>query len=288
MAIAIFALVFSKICFSFITIIWKNLRRKGVKTISNLAMFIFSVPFLFILGYFVSRKFNLILTEEYIIVVLLWLIPVFLSNIFDVYLLKFQALTEQSSYKLAMATIVAILIDLFFFKTKYSIYIFLAIILFFIGGYILTKSKIPKSNRLPLTRALTFVFMIAGLDVIGYAIYKEGLLIQPTIFFHIIITQSILFTMFFIIGRKSLTSDFKDSKILPKDIVGVNVLIFAYLILEAIAVKEFPLSIVVSVSILPLVLYSLFDFKNREINLSYKSILALVLVSIGIIFIAMN
>ena len=283
----IFALVFSKITFSLIVILWKGLRNKGVSTLSSLSIYVFSIPVLLLLGLMALRENEVILSGAYMAIVLLWLIPVFVSNLFDVYLLKYQALTEQSSYKLAIATFLAILIDIFVFNTQYSVWILIAAFLFFIGGSILSRNKLEKIHNVPLVAVFLLVAAIAGLDVVEYALYKEGLLLQSSILFHILISQSLLFILFFILGFRKFIPDLKSRRVSVKDIVTINVLIVIYVVLEAIALKELPLVVVVSASILPLVLYSAFDFRNKELVLSYKSVLALFLVMLGIVILGM-
>lgn len=286
--LGILILLLSKVCFSLIVVIWKDLRKKGVDTFSNLSMFVFSIPILFVLGLFALQKHEVVLTWWYLLIVFLWIVPVFLSNIFDVYLLRYQSLTEQSSYKLAVATTLAFLADIFIFHATYSLWMLIAVSCFVIGGGTISRNKISGMSRLPLVRAFFFMTLIASADVIAYTLYKNGLLIQSTIFFHILISQSILFLLFFVVGSRKFIPHLRSRTISPKNIVSVNALIIIYVISEAIAVKELPLIIVVSASLLPLVLYSFFDFKNREVHLSKKSIFALILVLIGIVILGLT
>ena len=277
------ALIVSKICFALIVVIWKQLRKRGVSTVSNLSLFSFSIPVLSLLGLFLYQTNDTSLSTEYLCIVGLWLMPVFLSNVFDVYLLRYQSLTEQTSYKLTAATLIALVIDILFFETKYSLLIIISSLLFLIGGMLLTKNKPKVLLSLSLPKVLFLVTLIAALDVAAYAFYKQGLLLQESLLFHIAISQSILFFTFLLIGFKNMSADLRAKKIYPTDIVRLNLLILIYLVLEAIVVKGLPLIIVVSTSVLSLAIYLLFDLRFKEFKISSKSVFALLLITLGIV-----
>ena len=277
----IYSYLLAQIFFSFIALIWKNLRNKDITTLSNLSIFVFSIPLFAGMGIILYSTANISLSFVYIKFLLFWLVFDVANNILMVYLFKYKSLLELTSYRLAFSTIIALLVDVFYLRFQYEIFTIISVLLFFLSGYLLTKNKIEKH----FLRKKIFLLIIGALSfiqVIDYSLYKKALLMQESILFHVVISQTLLFSIFFIIGYKSLRKDMLIKRVKWKHIGLITVFIFFAAILESFGFRGLPIAILLLAGIFPILLYSIYDLKTREIKFTKTTVIALISLILGI------
>lgn len=286
----ILCLLFSRILFSSVVFVRKELRGDDVNSLSILAIYIFTVPFLILFGFYLYNTTNvpLVFSIEYIFYILLWLAVVFLATIGTVFIIKYESLVELSSYTLGFSTLFAILLDIFFLKTTYNFLTFIAIILFLISGFCLTHNKKNNAAKYSLIILMGMLIGISLLDALDVAIYKKGMLFQSNILFHAVICYSLLYTIFFILGYKSLIRDIKSQIILPKHILIITIAIIIFIFCDLYAISKIPVSFIILSSIVSILLYSLYDFKTNELKLNMYNGIALLFLICGIVFLSVQ
>lgn len=279
------ALILGTLIFSWISIINKRNRLNGAHIRSNPSMYILAIPLLIITWFITMQYYDFIFSMKYFFYVILWTIPVIISSYLGNYLLKYKSLLEIRSIKIGFGVLIAIIVDIFYFKTFYNFLSFLAIFLFFLSGYLIDRERINKT-KINFSIGILFIFLVAFCDVVETGLYKLGLNFQETIFFHLILAQIILFTVFSLIGVRSLLKDIKENIIKKRSVFLVSILIYVYIILEAYTVKYLPLTILALKGIIPLILFSIFDIKSKEINFNKVTFSAFVIFFIAIMILS--
>lgn len=283
----VLAAIITVISFSLLSVVWKDLRNKGVDSSSILALLGFGVPIWLTLGIYLMRTDLPNLPIVYIVLVLMWTLIILAGNFLDVFILRFGGLTELSAYGSMFSVIVALLVDIFWFDIIPRALTYLAIICFFVAGLILSRNrnKLLKSKRkIPLKIVLFTLLSVSLLYTLGIALYKQGLVYQTTILFHLVITQTVLHTTWFCMGAKPLMKDIQNKKITPLHILASTFFLAGGVFGELHAIQALPVTIMVVIGILSPAIFTMFDLKKKEMNVTPLSVGALFLIILGFSF----
>ncbi|MDD3190443.1 MAG: hypothetical protein PHI66_01995 [Candidatus Pacebacteria bacterium] len=269
-----------------ITIKWKRLRTNGLHPVSALGLFCFGIPLWLTSLIALSYKFDIVYSSEYFLYIILWSAIVIVTNLGSIFLMKFQALSEMTIYKLGFSTALAVAVDSIFFKTDFSLYMLTGIFFLFISGILLSKNK--KTNDMNILLILSIILILSILGISLYSIYKYTLPIQPNPVIHGIISQLVVYISFSFFAYKHLRKDYSSHLYNRKDITDFGLLIFIFTITEAFLFKELPLTIIILLSVISLLIYAVYDIKKKELVLSQQiylagalSTAALVMINIG-------
>jgi hypothetical protein len=163
-----------------------------------------------------------------------------------------------------------------------------AVFCFLCSGFLLSKNRAIKTKGISLLAILGVLFIISALGALEWSIYKKAFDFQPHVLLHIFVAQSILFSLFFIVGIRDLIAGVKTGAITPTNIVITTALIVPFVFLEGFALSQLPVAIVVLSTVWPLALYAVSDVKTKQLKLSKTSGLAFVGVVTGIILLALS
>ena len=141
----IFLALINTLLGTILTIRWKGLITKGLNPVSAFGLLCFGIPLWLATLIILSYKFNIIYSGEYFLYVLLWSAIVILTNIGSLFLIKSQALSEFTLYKLGFSTVLGFIIDLVYFKTNFSLSLLIGIFFLFVSGILLSKNKKTKN-----------------------------------------------------------------------------------------------------------------------------------------------
>lgn len=282
----IFLALINTLSGAIITIKWKRLRNNGLHPVSALGLFCFCVPLWLASLILLSYKFDIVYSSEYFLYVLLWSAIVIVTNLGSIFLMKFQALSEMTIYKMGLSTALGIAVDSIFFKTDFSLYMLTGIFFLFVSGILLSKNK--RVNDINIFLMLSVILILSILGITLYSIYKYALPIQPNPVIHGVISQLVVYTSFSFFAYKYLRKDYAAHLYNRKDIVDFSLLIFIFTVTEAFLFKELPLTIIILLSVISLLIYAVHDIKKSEIILSRQiylagalSIAALIMINAG-------
>lgn len=203
----------ARLCFASIAIVNKFSRKDGLSAIGVMGQYAWALPVFVALGAFLyaldSHSFSL--GWDYWRTLGLWLVLCALLNYLIFFLSRYQALTEMGGYKLGFSMVVSLALDYFWYdKTEWSFVYVIGGILAVIGGVMLSKRPMTDteiSKRIPMPFPMWVVlvlsFGVAACAPLGYALYKDALLLahdQPLV--HTVISQSVLFITFWGLGGR--------------------------------------------------------------------------------------
>lgn len=283
---AVFSAIASTTLFSGVGVLWKRLRDRDIGTLGVLCIGIISVPFwIIVAGILYYQNILPVLSSSYLYILVLWVVGAFLVNWVGTYLFKYRTLTELRVYETLAAIILGIATDILFFKSQFSPYMVLATTLLFLSGLILTKGIPPDRIRseISLKRLLPLLLLGAVLQVFNIAIFKIALSHQPNPLWHSIFGESILYAFFFFVGFKNIKSGIQVKKIGLSESILIGLLLFVGTVFQIFMIRDFSVSLNVVLSIIPVVIYSLYDIQSKKIRLSLQSALAFLLLIIGLL-----
>lgn len=266
-----------------LSIRWKELRLKGIKPVSAFGLVCAGLPFWLLTFIALNSYYDVNYSFEYIKFIFLWSIPVIISNLVTLFLVKYLALSELTIYKLAFSSIMGLIVDTLYFKTVFSYFMITGIVFLFISGVALTKTK--KKTKMDLHKSLLILFLMSINSLFQYSVFKLGLALQPNPIIHGIFCQLLVYSVYFIYSFRHLKRDFKTKIILKKDILHFGVGIFIFTVIEAILFKALPISILVLLSVLNIFILAVYDLKKQEISLNWKTYTAGALTIIALILI---
>ncbi|MDD3006198.1 MAG: hypothetical protein PHX30_01300 [Candidatus Pacebacteria bacterium] len=279
----IFLALINTLSGAIITIKWKRLRTNGLHPVSALGLFCFGIPLWLASFIALSYKFDIVYSGEYLFYILLWSVIVIVTNLGSIFLMKFQALSEMTVYKLGFSTALGIAVDSIFFKTNFSFYMLIGIFFLFISGILLSKNKRANDMNILVTLSIILILSILGISL--YSIYKYAMPIQPNPVIHGVISQLVVYVLFSFFAYKYLRQDYTAQLYNRKDVIAFSLLIFIFTVTEAFLFKELPLTIIILLSVISLLIYAVYDIKKKEIILSRQIYLAGALSTIALIMI---
>lgn len=288
----IIATIISTLAFGLLALVYKRLRERGVQTLSVMGLGAFCVPAWALLSILLMLRGDMPkLTMPYVASLLVWLLVVFLWNWGSKYLYAHKSLTELKSYSLAIGIIVGVVVDALFFRTTLNFPIFTATALFLTGGVLLSKKAYGGEARvtqsLPLRTVIGVLTINAVLAVVATAAYKYSLELQQNILHQIVFTQSFLYGAFFIFSAGDIAQKIRGGAIAKQEVFLISVLIFVATFFEVFMVKNLPLTVLAAVSVIPLVIFSFYDFTTGYLRLSAKNVAAVLLVAVGLLTLQM-
>lgn len=283
---SIFAAIASTTLFSGVALFWKRLRDKNVGPLATLGLGAICIPIYVVFGIILDHLgYAPTFSSPYFLVLALWIIGAFAINWTGTYLYKYRTLTELRTYQTSIAILVAVIVDSIFFKSTASVWNIIATIILFAGGLVLSGNVSYKAIRNTLTlggAVIPILTFNAFLQVANIAIYKLAIAYQSQPLYQAVIGESLLYFLFFVVSFRDIRLGTSTGKISFKEITIIGSLLFVGTIFEIYMIKSFSVSLNIVLSVIPIAIYSLYDFKVKNLKLSIQSISALVLVIIGL------
>lgn len=229
---------------------------------------------------------QLALHWTYLLCVAVWLGVSYALNFGTVFINSFQSLSEGTGYRFGFSVLLALLIDVFVFKTSFSPELLLVLGTLFAGGVILhlgrAKQDYKHTRLVPLHLKMGFVALVSVAEVAAYALFKYGATMQGSIFAHNALSQALLFTMFLVMAGRIMMRDNKDGYLPVPYIVGFMVLVLVAVSANAVALAALPITLFVMFTLIRAACFTVQDIKARGVGFSVSTILALVLIAAGI------
>ncbi len=291
----VLAAILSKFAFIAINILWMRLRRRHVAARAILSLYVFSVPVLITVGAWQIWRGYANLEPAYWGYVAAWAVICCILNLLSVYTYKFASLIELSTYRFAIMVVIAFIGDYFFLHTPISLPMAGMVLVTLAGGIILNferakflhkeKGKDGKQavKNTTLYKILALVTFISLLSVFDLAIFKEAIAIQNNFLFHAAAAQTILFLMFFSYGGPAMAGALREGKVRLPEAALITAIIILATMLEAYSFGELPLVIIVLLSVCQPLVFSIHDFKTKDMPLNAASLLSCVMVVAGIV-----
>src|SRR3989344_714535 len=133
--LGIIAAIVSTISFSFLALIYKKLREKGVGPMAIMGLGAICVPVWIFIGYLVWLNGDAPqLSRSYLASLLIWIIGVSILSWGGKYLYAYRNLTELKAYGLAIGLLTGLGADLFFIKTVLNPFSVISAFLLLVGG----------------------------------------------------------------------------------------------------------------------------------------------------------
>ena len=282
MVFALIAAVISTVAFSLIALLYKDLRNKNVPTLGVMAIAGLCVPVWIILGLWLVKTGDANSSSAYWLSLGMWAAVVYVWNASSKYLYRYKGLTELHSYSLGGGLVLGVLADMAYFQQAFDAKIMFSAGLLLLGGILLAKKR-HESRDIPWTHVAALVAVTSVFAVVAATTYKIGVHLQPNVLSQVVFTQSILYSLFFLTGAQSFVRNIRKARITLKHVLGICGLLLVATVFEAYAVKAFPVTMLVMLSVIPLALFSFYDAKNKELACSKKSIAALCLILAGLL-----
>lgn len=273
MPITILAVI-NTLIWNAITLRWKQLRKKGLSSVSSFGLLCGGIPLWLIAFFLFDRQYEIVYSEEHLLYVFLWSAVSIFGTLGSIFLMKFQALSEQMVYRLGFSTALGIIVDSILFKITFDFATILGIIFMFASGILLSRGKKKNGDEMGMLAVLTAVLAISILGVFQVSLYKYALPIQPHPVIHGIMSQLMIYTLFLVFTFRHLRKDYQKRIYGIKDIAGLGSLIFILTIIEAFLIQELPITILVLLSVINLLIYALYDIRKKELTLSRQIYLA--------------
>jgi len=281
----IFLALATTITWVFITIKWKELQNRGIKITNSFGIACAGLPLWIATLIFLHFRYEIIYSQQYFTYLTLWAIPVIISTLGMIYLIKFHALSEYSIYKLGFSALLAVILDILIFQVSFTLAMIVGLILLFASGIILSKSKKQNKKKMKLYKTLSVIFILSIIGTFQLAFYKLALLIQPNPIVHAMIGAIFVYTILIIFLSKSIYKDYKKGEITNKDFALLGFSIYLITILEAFLIYELPISLVIVLAVLQIFLLAIYDIKKKEFHLSWELYTAGILCLIALILI---
>ncbi len=268
--------------FSCMAPIRKELREKGVESITVMALTGFTAPLWIILALVLSYRYDYAWSMPYAMNVLAWVVLVIAGSIAALYLYRYQTLTSLNAFGLGFGTLFALLADLFIFKTAFPMLTTISIALFISAGLLISHQK-KRSKNVRDWHVLGLVGFNALLGVVYFSLYKMGLIMQENLLLHVAICQGVLHGSLLLYGYPSIKKYVTKGIITMRHIVLISIFLIGGVFGEAYALKELPVSAVVLMALFPIILFAIYDSKKKELHWNPKTIAAVALIVIAIL-----
>lgn len=284
MIIIAFAII-NSIIWTILTIRWKALRSNNVSPVSAFGLLAAGLPlWLLTLGYLYYQN-SFVYSQDYFINLSVWTILCIATNLGALFILKFKALSELGIYRLAISTFTAMLIEAFILHNDFNTPTFLGVGLLLIAGSLLPKNTAKKINGIKLGTTLLLLLFLSFAGTAQFIAYKNALIIQSLPLFHAMLAQTILYIIFLPICFKSLKKDYLGNKLKISDFIVFGTLIYLYTIIEAYLFKELPITLLIALSVINIILFQIYDIKNKELKHGWRLYMATLFAIVAIIMI---
>lgn len=279
----IYFAIMNAIIWFIITIRWKKLRQNGLSSLWSYWLVASWLPLWIITFLLLNNGFEVNYSSQYIFIVLFWVIAVIISNILDLYLIKFRPLSELKIYKIWLSALLGMIVDILFFQTIFSYFTAISIILFFISWALLTKKeKSKQEKRKRLLKDLLIITFLWWLWIFQATTYKLALPLQELSIIHAMIAQIFAHSIWLILAFKHMKNAYIKKIIHIKDFFVFWILIYLFTIFEAFIYTALPISIITLLAVLKLLLFTVYDIKTKEIKPSIAIYIAIVLAIIAL------
>lgn len=280
--------IINSIIWTLLSIRWKSLRKKDISSISAFGLLSFGLPLWLVSFAYLYYQHNFIYSERYFGNLSLWIVLCIATNLGSLFILKFKALSELGVYQLAISTFVAMFIDVIFFKSSFNLPTLLGVIMLLLAGFLLSKNKISQNKNLKLSATLLLVLFLSVAGAVQFAAYKNALMVQTSPLLHVMFAQVILHLVFLAVCLKSLKRDLVAEKLKIADFAFFGILIYAFTVIEAFLFKELPITLLISLAVLNILLFQIYDIKNKDLKHSWHLYLATCLAIVAIILIRLR
>lgn len=272
-------------------ILSKRLRNKGVKTLSILGVYGLLTPAWVLMALWFMYQGQADIGIKYMLVLAAWVCVCFILNFGNTWLTKFQSLTDGSGYKFGFTVFWALLADVLFFQHEFSLIKAFALFLLFSGGTVLHISRqkiVVDALRMPLLKRLAIVMFLSLIEASTYFLFKVGTTMQSSDLFHNALSQTLLFTIFMVMGWKSFQSDRAFGHIPMAYMIALVGLMLVAAVADGFAIAGLSLTLFVMFTLIRVSAFAVHDMKTGEIPLSYKTLLAVGLIACGFCIVAIT
>lgn len=274
------------IIWSIISIKFKNIRSSWGHPLSVFWIFCFALPLWIWLFIYLYLNNTIIFNLQYYIYVLTWIICVIITNIWSIYLYKIQSLSEQGVYRLCFSTIVALMVDIYYFKVNFNYYIIFWIVLLFIAWWILSSNKTKKLEcKKTYIKSLLIIIIMSIMWVIQSSSYKLWVVLQSNAIMHWIMSQILLYFIVWIIWFGYIKKDIYNWNIKTLDIITISILVFLLSIFESVVIKELSITVITLLWVLNILIIKIYDIRSKEIHLSYSTAISFIFIVISLMLI---
>ena len=289
---SILCAIISRAGFSLLSVYWKILRNKGVKTRSVIALNgLIVLPWVPVAAYWLIHQY-FELSPLYLMYTMGWLSVIFATHFLSVYLYKDQGLTASESFRTLFASLLALGLDVFVFKQAFSSMLTIGCICLLISGLTLQFHRTKNALSLSLKGVLGILALnalVGTTSVAEIAFFKASLdLIGNDAFSHFLWTTSVMGIAYILWGGSSLLNDIRQKHVHVKMIFLIMAVSTTSLIAYAYAVNALPLLVIVLVRVVASCVFAGFDLKLKEFHLNKKTIVALIGVLIGLVLITIE
>lgn len=289
----------ARLCFSGIAIVNKFSRKDGLSAVGVMGQYAWALPVFAALGAFLYAFDNSVFNLElaYWRTLGLWLVLCALLNYLIFFLSKYQALTEMGGYKLGFSMVVSVLLDYFWYdKAEWSLVYIIGGLIAVTGGVLLSKRPMTDSEiskRIPMPFpvwvVLALSFGVAACAPLGYALYKDALLLaneQPLV--HTVISQMVLFLTFWIIGGRDYAQSRSEGSLKAWRVLLVVICVSLAAIVQTYSIAALSVTSLMVLGLLSGAIVTASDIISGEVAPTRRNILSIGLVFGGSLLIAVS
>jgi len=279
--------ILGEIGFMTLAVLGKRLRNRGVVTRSILGAYGLLSPVWAALALYFIIQGDATFTPIYCGLVAVWIGICYILNSGTLFISKFQSLSEGVGYRFSLTALCAFVVDSVFFNTTFNPQSLISMGLLFLGGTALSFSRqkqVESNLKIPVFQRLGIILFLAVVEVATYSLFKMGAQMQESYLFHNVLSQALLFPVFFLIGRTYLISDIKTGIFPTFYIWAMMGLMLAAAIAEGFAIAGLPVSLIIMFSLIRVVVYALHDIKTRELPLTPLNGLSIAMIAAGLVY----
>ncbi|HEX2858786.1 MAG TPA: hypothetical protein VHP58_01095 [Alphaproteobacteria bacterium] len=215
---------------------------------------------------------------------LLWALLLPGTTLLMVHLLKTLSLSELTSARKALVTLLAVGVDYFLLGTTFTVPLLLAVGVITVAALNLPAPPRKKIKPLPLRVRTVWLLLLAALFTLQLLAYKRALAYQPDLVSHIVVIKLAAalccLPLFFFMG--------KGPKQRPAAglILGVVVCYFVGSVAEGYALRGLPLTVLVAITTATAALMALHDLIRKDLPRTGEAFAMLALIFAGFALLA--
>lgn len=282
--------IINSLAASVMAIRWKKLRSNNISSKTSFGLLTLSLP-LSIISILLIQLFTnqrLIPSWEYVYYVAGWICVCITTNVAGIYLMKHKSLSELTIYKLAASSVVAIVVDILILKANIGVLPALGAFILLASGFILPINKTEVKDNLKTGALISIILFLSILGTLQFTLYKQALSLQSSTLLHAFLAQSLLFMIFGIISFSDLKKDLKAKKVSYKDFLFFGMALYVLVVTESFLFRSLPITVLTLLAILSIIIYQIYDLKNKDLKHGWRLYASLGLASIAIILIQMK